>query len=339
MDSPKQNFRIDKISIRDYKGIDSLDLEFPRPKFEGDPDIFVIGSRNGLGKTSVLECCAWGLSILGHNQIKPCVYSAESLLRVSSQSGQTKLTYSDQDKSVREMLFTYRDQGITPGEWPEDATYYVSPANTECPPFFRNYAVQSSNPTIDNSFLYFPDNRFIRKLPVLVEMIGAGKNELSQISTFKIRALSMIMGKSGLIEGLSEKGQEEQFEFLNRCVEDFTECELSDQIKRYGDNAYDIRVRLKDGQKTDTFSFDGLSSGQKEMISTLFLIWENTRHASKVVLIDEPEQHLNAEWHRLFVHMLHKIVPWNQYILATHSKHIMSAVDEDRRIMLVPTKE
>jgi len=75
------------------------------------------------------------------------------------------------------------------------------------------------------------------------------------------------------------------------------------------------------------------------MISTLFLIWSCTNTAPKVVLIDEPEQHLNAEWHRRFVYMLHKIAPWNQYILATHSKHIASAVDGEHQIMLTKAEE
>jgi len=52
------NIKIRKLQIVDYKGIDKLELNFPRLKMSGDPDVVVMGSRNGLGKTSVLECCA-----------------------------------------------------------------------------------------------------------------------------------------------------------------------------------------------------------------------------------------------------------------------------------------
>ena len=52
------DIKIRWLRIANYKGIDELELYFPRPKMSGDPDVVVMGSRNGLGKTSVLECCA-----------------------------------------------------------------------------------------------------------------------------------------------------------------------------------------------------------------------------------------------------------------------------------------
>jgi predicted ATP-dependent endonuclease of OLD family len=53
-------------------------------------------------------------------------------------------------------------------------------------------------------------------------------------------------------------------------------------------------------------------------------------------LIDEPELHLNAEWHGDFVRQLHKLAPQNQYILATHSEEMFRSVDECYRAILVP---
>ena len=59
---PKATVR--RISIRNYKGIDEVDLELPGPRMKEDPDVMVIGSQNGLGKTSILECCSLLLSTL-----------------------------------------------------------------------------------------------------------------------------------------------------------------------------------------------------------------------------------------------------------------------------------
>ena len=56
--------KIRRISIRNYKGIDELDMEFPLPRLPDDPDIFVMGSSNGLGKTSIIECCALLLGLM-----------------------------------------------------------------------------------------------------------------------------------------------------------------------------------------------------------------------------------------------------------------------------------
>ncbi|MCW8966595.1 MAG: ATP-binding protein, partial [Candidatus Pacearchaeota archaeon] len=50
--------RINKIYIKNYKAIDELEIEFTKPLMRDDLDVFVLGSGNGVGKTSVLECCS-----------------------------------------------------------------------------------------------------------------------------------------------------------------------------------------------------------------------------------------------------------------------------------------
>ena len=86
--------------------------------------------------------------------------------------------------------------------------------------------------------------------------------------------------------------------------------------------------------RNTTFSFDALSSGQKEIVTTLFLIWNETLAHPALVLIDEPELHLNAEWQREFLRHLLALAPKNQYILATHSEDIFASVSEERRVLL-----
>ena len=55
------DIKIRRLQIANYKGIDELELYFPRPKMSGDPDVVVMGSRNGLGKTSVLDSIWYAL--------------------------------------------------------------------------------------------------------------------------------------------------------------------------------------------------------------------------------------------------------------------------------------
>ena len=54
----KMTIRIERIAIQNYKGIDALELAFPPPRMPDDPDILVMGSKNGLGKTAIMECCS-----------------------------------------------------------------------------------------------------------------------------------------------------------------------------------------------------------------------------------------------------------------------------------------
>ena len=60
--------KVRRISIRNYKGIENLELELPGPCMKDDPDVMVIGSQNGLGKTSILERCSLLLSTLTTSQ-------------------------------------------------------------------------------------------------------------------------------------------------------------------------------------------------------------------------------------------------------------------------------
>ncbi|MYI72213.1 MAG: ATP-binding protein [Synechococcus sp. SB0673_bin_10] len=57
-----------RISIRNYKGIENLELELPGSCMKDDPDVMVIGSQNGLGKTSIPERCSLLLSTLTTSQ-------------------------------------------------------------------------------------------------------------------------------------------------------------------------------------------------------------------------------------------------------------------------------
>lgn len=47
--------RLNKLKLVNFKRFDEIELEFPKPFHKEDLDIFVMGSQNGLGKTSILE--------------------------------------------------------------------------------------------------------------------------------------------------------------------------------------------------------------------------------------------------------------------------------------------
>ena len=121
---------------------------------------------------------------------------------------------------------------------------------------------------------------------------------------------------------------------LDKLIRTYANARLG-KLKPEPGSKLDIRIQSLDSDALDTFSFDGLSSGQKEIISTLYLV---ARHASTgdgiIGLIDEPELHLNAEWHAQMVEDLHRLAPGSQFILASHSERVFAAVQPDHRILL-----
>ena len=123
---------------------------------------------------------------------------------------------------------------------------------------------------------------------------------------------------------------------LNELVSSYAGGTIS-KLRPSAESTIDFRVTPTNGG--DSVTFDGLSSGQKEIISTLFLIWYHTKNNPSIVFIDEPELHLNSQWHRSFVDKLVKLAPQNQYLIATHSEDIMDSVSEDRRVLLLDNQE
>ncbi len=152
------------------------------------------------------------------------------------------------------------------------------------------------------------------------------------MSAFKLQILRSLMAQADLFEFREEIESNETIDALNKLLSTYAGGTIS-KLRPSPDNTVDFRV--KPVGREESFTFDGLSSGQKEIISTLFLIWYHTRNRPSVVFIDEPELHLNAQWHRSFVNNLTDLAPPpNQYIIATHSEDVMDSVSKHRRALL-----
>ncbi|MFD3156746.1 AAA family ATPase [Haloimpatiens sp. FM7330] len=81
------------------------------------------------------------------------------------------------------------------------------------------------------------------------------------------------------------------------------------------------------------FDITGLSSGEKQLflraLSLKFLEVNNS-----VILIDEPEISLHPEWQRKIINVYESIGENNQFIIATHSPHIIGNIESKQlRIM------
>jgi predicted ATP-dependent endonuclease of OLD family len=151
---------------------------------------------------------------------------------------------------------------------------------------------------------------------------------------FKQKIIHHLMTKSGLIKKMSQKDEAEQsLTKLNDLLKEYANVKLEGTLDTDKKNAFNLTVQRLDNQ--ETFLFDHLSSGQKEIIYTLYSIWEATRDHPSIVLIDEPELHLNAEWQVGFIATLKKLVPHNQYILATHSDFICQSIPDEHILELV----
>jgi len=328
-----------------------------------DPDAFVLGSENGLGKTSVLEACAllYLLACMGEKSVglrarrDMPVDLYDLLVRVGADEARLEGCFSvDGEEATvgavlsrggeirvkghtRPFQSLVRVQGIDPYDLAESSLHslvalYPDPLLLPSLIYFHSYRkVQEGNPELG---MMVERERLLRRR-------RHGPWGEFPVSAFKLEILRSMMGQADLFEQtprIDDSGDEEPDEVmtvLNGLVQRYAGGTIG-KLRPSPDSTIDFRIAPVDGGPS--FTFDGLSSGQKEIISTLFLIWRYSQAGGCLVLIDEPELHLNVQWHRDFVQQVHELAPANQYIIATHSEDIFASVDSDRRLLLVPSE-
>lgn len=348
--------KIRRLQIKDYKGIDELELDLSAPRIPDEPDIFVMGSQNGLGKTSVIECCSLLLLALTIREerfrlqdrystvnipdlliragAKAAEISGDIVINEKAITIQVRIDRNGVVKIIRdEILIIMMDNELLDSE-------------TDADNFVKAICGFSSNPVIEKTFLLFHSYRKVQEGNPDLGMMVSDSNIRRRVnpyhrhempmSTFKLLILRSMMGQANLFEFYDDKEQNETIDKLNELTRIYAGGTIS-KLRPSHDNSLDFRIQPVNGG--DTFTFDGLSSGQKEIISTLFLIFHHTQNNPCVVFIDEPELHLNSQWHRSFIKRLIKFAPHNQYIIATHSEDIMDSVTKDRRILLLNNQE
>ena len=199
----------------------------------------------------------------------------------------------------------------------------------------------STDPVLTDSFLFFHSYRKVwEKNPEIGRIADKSSSSLPNWRSrynfspnrFKMIVLKSLMQQASLFDLSEAEDPDTAIEQLNKLLNQYAGGKISKKLVPRPDDTIEFRIQSQ--RCEDPFSFDGLSSGQKEIISTLFLIWYYTQKRPRVVLIDEPELHLNAQWHRSFINTLLDLAPDNQYIIATHSEDVMDSVEPDRRVLL-----
>jgi hypothetical protein len=361
-----KQIRFERLRVRNFRAIDELDMSFPPARMPDDPDAFVMGSRNGLGKTSVLESCAlllWaaimpdrvverisheppdmpgGTFDFGDLMIRSGASKAtlEAVLSVGGQKAEIGLQLTRaagesrlkiEPRSLRDLVKSYG------GELGLRDIFDDRFSLTR--KFFPTLGGMTSEPLIIPPLMYFHSYRKVQEgnpeLGMMVEPRSGrwrryGPDREVPMSTFKIELLRAMMSEKDLFENLTDSEAQDVLSILQQLMEQYAGGRI-EKLRPSADNTLQFRVTPEGGE---SFAFDGLSSGQKEIISTLFLIWRYTHRMPGIVLIDEPELHLNVEWHRSFIRQLHELCPGNQYIVATHSEDVFGSVDEDHRVIL-----
>ena len=211
-----------RISLTNYKGIDQVELELPAPLMAYDPDVAVIGSENGLGKTSILECCSLVLSALATTKKQfPLVdlrYRPfdipDMMIRAGTQGFKLSATVSLGERCYEVSLSVNRKgmARVTGDEVDSARQAFGGNANEEgvAGDLVNAIAGLNANPVVAEPFLLFHSYRKVQEGNPELGMMAEDRQYVRRppfgrrpdISLFKMTILRSLMQQADLFEAL-----------------------------------------------------------------------------------------------------------------------------------------
>jgi len=308
LDKDLMTYALASLSIRNFRGIDSLDLDFRGP--DGLPNrLIVIGGPNGCGKTAVLEAA---LILMG---------------------GASLATGLVGKKAIRRGADDFSLEGIA--EDPTGGGGKVSCLINSSLSLAVNYPVSIS---------YFPSSRSSWLGGPVDVSLGHFEPSSQETSRDRLLTVKRRLVNAAAAERFAEGGSQ-PINYYSRLIRSinqaWSEFDSTDGVS--------FAVELADRDEPQRGSFDLfyrrpghprlevdlLSSGQQELL--LFfadLVPDQVRGG--IVFIDEPELHLDPQWHRPFLRSLMRLQPNSQFIVTTHSTEIFDAARSYEQHFLVP---
>jgi energy-coupling factor transporter ATP-binding protein EcfA2 len=335
----RARFRIDRIHIKDFRGIDDLTLTLSGEGEHGG--LAVLAGDNGCGKTSALEAV---LLALGQGSLLPNdSASLDEQVRFGAADFDVEVHLSGAAvgrpdvRANREALRHPERPGNRAGVWVPD---------TPNGPFWEE--IDRLKPSVE----YFSARREPEGLGDTPSSGPRSEREARRIAELKRSLVSTyyrsLRAQAGSLDGTP-------FARLQTFVSTFLEegwtldvIPVSNNpgsgdevVVRRGVVPQDVTslamARGLAQERTDIppiLPIDRLSSGQLALFALAGpLIFRDV--LADVVVIDEPEQHMHPKWQRVILGALRELSPESQFIVATHSLDVLdSALSTERHLLL-----
>jgi energy-coupling factor transporter ATP-binding protein EcfA2 len=305
--SQRPSIGIASLAIRDFRGIDRLELDFRGP--DGHPNsLVVLAGPNGCGKTTVLEAAlilAGGAKLITGPRGRRAIRRGAKDYEIFGEFRAGGLTFSRRegpDSTERPL------SGLPVPHW-----YFSS--------WRAPSLVGPVEPTVGRPGRRPTKNDQNRLRNVKQALVNAATFERFQVPIIDgFGPYSTIIGEvnDAWREFYPDSGQTFAVEIVSPTEP--------------GIGGFDVYLRTAEGPRLEV---DLLSSGQLELFLFLSALALN-ENPEGIILIDEPELHLDPQWHRLILRSLMRLRPRAQLIVSTHSSEIYDAAASYERHFLVP---
>jgi len=297
---------IASLAIRNFRGIEALDLNFRG--LDGRPNrLVVLAGPNGCGKTAVLEAA---LLAAGGSKLVVGPQGRDAIRRGSGDY-------------LLEAEFLVRDESKT----------------------VQRTAAEPDEPVSDSIPHWYFSSWRAPQLPGALDVTAGRRGRRpAKRDANRLKNVKQHLINAAAAERFSRQPRQmwtpysEWIQKINHAWRDF--CPDSGQgfevgLTEASDKdapAFDLFLVKDSG---DRLEVDFLSSGQLEIFLLISALVLNDDREG-IILIDEPELHLDPQWHRPIMRCLLRLQAKAQFVVATHSPQIYDAAQYFERHFLVP---
>ncbi len=330
---------IEKLKLRNFRGIEKVNIKF-------DKQINVIYGANGAGKSTVLDAIVIMLSWAA-NRIKHSGSSGKPIVENDIKNGEPfasiKLVTDEADWKI------VKTRRGNPSQGKSNYTELKRFTNQIQEELFNSEA-QINLPL----FVYYPINRAVIDIPLRIrgrhdfdvlsaydEALGGGASFRTFFEWFRqredIENEAKVNSEGALFGDDEDITTDSQLKVVRHAWELFLPEFKNFRVKRSP-----LRLEVeKNGKKV---SVNQLSDGEKILITKIGDLARRLAIANPklkdplsgqaIVLIDEIDLHLHPKWQRMVIDKLPKVFPKCQFIVSTHSPHVITHTKIDNLIRL-----
>ena len=339
--------KITDIKLENFRGISDLNIKL-------DEDLTVFYGINGVGKSSILDATAYLLSWLV-NRIRRQGASGRHIqdydIRNETAYSRITLEITNDRNSVVWSLFKSRE-GHAKASGRSELSELSDFANK-----IREEIANCNEQLNIPLFAYYPVNRAVLNIPLEIRkrsgfnLLNAYKGALESGASFKtffewFREREDLENENRRY--LDKPGKPKDFQFPDRQLE-AVRAALSALMPELSD--FTIRrstLRMEVEKNGTQLVVNQLSDGEKCLMAMVGDLARrlaianpkrnNPLEGKGVILIDEIDLHLHPKWQRMLVLKLTKTFPNCQFIISTHSPHVLTHVKPENLFMLSVTE-
>lgn len=308
-----------------------------------DESVNVIFGTNGAGKSTILDALAISLSWAA-NRIKHGSSSGKPIVEKDIKNGTSFSSLEIQtDFASWKIVKNKKGHGLAGGksDFGELKEFVESIQN--------NLAQNNKNNINLPLFVYYPINRAVVDIPLRIRI----RHSFDALSAYD-EALDGGASFRAFFEWYREKEDLENemrladtdriaplYDFHLQTVRHAWEA-LLPEFKNFRVRRNPLRLEVeKNGEKV---SVNQLSDGEKILITVIGDLarrlaianpgLQNPLNCKAIVLIDEIDLHLHPKWQRMVIEKLPEVFPNCQFIVTTHSPHIITHTKVENLIRL-----